>query len=79
MAWLYTSSLLRSLVTANVVPSSPILVTLMMEELRSSETSEKSEKTAFFIVTALITSNLTKIMQSATEMGTCSRDIRFVL
>jgi hypothetical protein len=24
---------------ANVVPSSPILVTLMMEELRSSETS----------------------------------------
>jgi hypothetical protein len=27
------------LVTANVVPSSPILVTLMMEALRSSETS----------------------------------------
>jgi hypothetical protein len=27
------------LVTANVVPSSPILVTLMMEELSSSETS----------------------------------------
>jgi hypothetical protein len=27
------------LFTANVVPSSPILVTLMMEELRSSETS----------------------------------------
>jgi hypothetical protein len=26
------------LFTANVVPSSPILVTLMMEELRSSET-----------------------------------------
>jgi hypothetical protein len=26
-------------VTANVVPSSPILVTLMMEALRSSETS----------------------------------------
>jgi hypothetical protein len=29
----------RLLVTANVVPSSPILVTPMMEELRSSETS----------------------------------------
>jgi hypothetical protein len=29
----------RLLVTANVVPSSPILVTLMMEALRSSETS----------------------------------------
>jgi hypothetical protein len=29
----------RLLVTANVVPSSPILVTLMMEVLSSSETS----------------------------------------
>jgi hypothetical protein len=29
----------RLLVTASVVPSSPILVTLMMEELLSSETS----------------------------------------
>jgi hypothetical protein len=28
----------RLLVTANVVPTSPILVTLMMEALRSSET-----------------------------------------
>jgi hypothetical protein len=27
------------LITANVIPTSPILVTLMMEELRSSETS----------------------------------------
>jgi hypothetical protein len=31
-------SVLQLLVTANVVPSSPILVTLMMEALRSSET-----------------------------------------
>jgi hypothetical protein len=30
---------LQLLVTANVVPSSPILVTLMMEALRSTETS----------------------------------------
>jgi hypothetical protein len=32
-------SVRRLLVAANVVPSSPILVTLMMEALRSSETS----------------------------------------
>jgi hypothetical protein len=34
-----TNSLLRLLVTANVVPSSPILVNLMKEALGSSETS----------------------------------------
>jgi hypothetical protein len=32
-------SLLRLLVTTNIVPSSPILVTPMMEVIRSSETS----------------------------------------
>jgi hypothetical protein len=31
--------MLRLLVSANVVPSSPVLVTLMMEVIRSSETS----------------------------------------
>jgi hypothetical protein len=35
----FLRSLRRLLVTANVVPNSPILVTLMMETLRSSETS----------------------------------------
>jgi hypothetical protein len=35
----FLRSMLRLLVTANVVPSSPILVTLMMEAIRSSETS----------------------------------------
>jgi hypothetical protein len=35
----YLRSLSRLLVTANVVPSSPILVTLMKETLSSSETS----------------------------------------
>jgi hypothetical protein len=35
----FLRSALRLLVTANVVPSSPILVTLMMEAMRSSETS----------------------------------------
>jgi hypothetical protein len=34
-----TSSVHRLLVTANVVPSAPILVTLMKEKLSSSETS----------------------------------------
>jgi hypothetical protein len=64
------SSLLRSvrhlLVTAGVVPSSPILVTLMKEALSSSETSVltkphgvTSQKTPFLIVTAVKTSNLT--------------------
>jgi hypothetical protein len=32
-------SVRRLLVTANVVPSAPVLVNLMMEALRSSETS----------------------------------------
>jgi hypothetical protein len=35
----FLRSVLRLLVTASVVPSSPILVTLMKEELSSSETS----------------------------------------
>jgi hypothetical protein len=34
-----TSCVLRLLVIANILPSSPILVTLMMEAIRSSETS----------------------------------------
>jgi hypothetical protein len=35
----FLHSVRRLLVTANVVPSSPILLTLMMEAIRSSETS----------------------------------------
>jgi hypothetical protein len=35
----------RLLVTANVVPSSPILITLMMEVLSSSETSALTRAT----------------------------------
>jgi hypothetical protein len=52
----------RFLLTANFIPSSPILVTLMMEALSSSETSVltephcvRSQKTPFFIVTAVKT------------------------
>jgi hypothetical protein len=58
----------RLLVTASVVPSSPILVILMREALSSSETSAlqephgvTSQKTPFFIVTAVKTSNLTRL------------------
>jgi hypothetical protein len=36
---LFLCSVFRLLVTANVFPSSPILVILMMEAIRSSETS----------------------------------------
>jgi hypothetical protein len=56
----------RLLVTANV-RSSPILVNLMFEAPRSSETSVlqephgvASQKAIFFIVTAVETSNLTQ-------------------
>jgi hypothetical protein len=54
------------LLTANVVPSSPILVTLMKEALNYSETSvltrathRNTQKKPFFIVTAVKTPNLT--------------------
>jgi hypothetical protein len=36
---MFLRSMLRLLVTANVLPSSPILVTLMTEAIRSSEKS----------------------------------------
>jgi hypothetical protein len=62
----YPRRVLRLLVTANVVPSSTIFVTLMMEVIHSSETSvlrrprrATSHKTAFFIVTAVKSSNST--------------------
>jgi hypothetical protein len=52
----FLRSVRRLLVTANVVPSSPILVTLMKKALRSSETpvlkephSVTSQKTPFFM------------------------------
>jgi hypothetical protein len=67
----FLRSLCRLLITANVVPSSPILVILMMEAQSSSETSVLTratrvtfQKTPFFIVTAVKTSNLTFIFLS---------------
>jgi hypothetical protein len=59
---------LQLLVTANVVPSSPMFVTLMMKAIRSSEPpvlkraqephSVASHEAAYFIVTVVKTSNL---------------------
>jgi hypothetical protein len=67
-------SVLRLLVTANVVPSSPILVTLMLEVIRSSENKFLQEshgvtswKTAFFIVTSVKISNLKYLCYKPTE------------
>jgi hypothetical protein len=40
--FVFLRSVRRLLVTANVVPSSPILVTLMMEKIGSSETSART-------------------------------------
>jgi hypothetical protein len=60
----FLRSVRRLLVTASVVPSSPIIVTLVKEALSSSETSiltraiqRNIQKTPFFIVTAVKTSN----------------------
>jgi hypothetical protein len=54
--------------TANVVPSPPILVTLMMERYVSPKHLSlqephgvTSQKTAFFVLIAVKTSNLTRI------------------
>jgi hypothetical protein len=66
----FLRSVCRLLVTANVVPSSPILVTLIKEVLSSSETSVllqephcvTSQKTPFFIATAMKNSNLTGML-----------------
>jgi hypothetical protein len=48
-AQIFLRSVRRLLVTANVVPSSPILVTLKMEALRSSETSFLTKATQRYI------------------------------
>jgi hypothetical protein len=58
-------TVLRLLVTANVVPSSPILITLMMVVIvhlkhwfLQESHDATCQKTAFFIVTAVKTSDL---------------------
>jgi hypothetical protein len=63
----FLRSVRRLLVAACVVPGSPIFVTLMKESPGSSEksvltraTGVTTQKTQFFIVTAVKTSNLTR-------------------
>jgi hypothetical protein len=62
-----------------VVPRSPILVTLMMEALRPTETrllqetrGVRSQKTAFFVVTAARTSNLELSCSVEVNCNMCS-------
>jgi hypothetical protein len=66
-AFVFLRKVFRLPVTANFLPGSPILDTLMKEVLSSSETFVLSEphgitsqKMTFFIVTAVKTSNLTQ-------------------
>jgi hypothetical protein len=63
---LFPLSPLRLLITANIVPSSSILVALMMEVIRSSETliltrvtRHNNSDDGIFIVTGVDVSNLT--------------------
>jgi hypothetical protein len=64
-AIIFLGSVSRLLITANVVPISPILVTLMIERLHPSKSLFLQEphgvtyqKTAFFLVITVKTSNL---------------------
>jgi hypothetical protein len=69
----FLRSVRRLLVTAGVVPSSPIVI-LMKEALSSSETSllqephGLSQKLTFFIVTAVKTSNLTEMLNDCSVL-----------
>jgi hypothetical protein len=69
LSMVFLRSVFRLVGTANVVPSSPILVTLMMEtyvppkrQFLQEPHDVTSQKTAFLIVTAVKMSNLTKFM-----------------
>jgi hypothetical protein len=78
------SSVRRLLVTASVVPSLPILVTLMMEELSSSETSvlvlirsiRRLLVTANVVPSSAILVTLMKKALTSSEMSVLTRATR---
>jgi hypothetical protein len=65
----FLRSVARLLVTANVVPSSPILVTLMMDALRSSEILALRRATRHNIPEDGILQNLERLLLS--QLGVC--------
>jgi hypothetical protein len=83
----FLRSVRRLLVRASVVPSSPILVTLMKEALSTSETSvltratwrNTSQKTPLLIVIASKTSNLTKTQLLWIYMNSFSLNLYYSL
>jgi hypothetical protein len=71
----FLRGLRRLLVTANVVPSSPILVNIMKEALGSSERrflqephGVTTQKMPFFVVAAVKTSNLTHYIEKMEKL-----------
>jgi hypothetical protein len=77
-AIVFLRSVHRLLVTANVVPSSPVLVTLMMEALDSFETSVLTRTTRCNIPEyGILHSHLCENLKSyiALTAGLCSGDL----
>jgi hypothetical protein len=70
-----TNSVLQLLVTVNVVPSSPILVTLLMELIRSSETSVLTRATRRHIAEDDIRSHRRENLSPTLCLGSASGSV----